>query len=371
IEGYYFETLEGSTYFPKPSDSRINSVYRANGSFISSELYNISFDSFVLQKSIEMGAEKIEKNIADIEFPLNPEDKVKLFTDNRKESYEFDLVINASGVNTTFVKKLEEKGIGYKAPECLYSCQAEIPFEPGMDLKLRENVILFLLHLKDIYFFTFTPKAQFTTVTVVGPHIKAKMMEGIFDHPNVLKYFPEGWKVPLKYCHCHPKIPVSTAKNPFYDRFVVIGDACWSRYLKDGITSAFYTSKYAVDSIFRNGITKSAFKNGYYKRIIREDYDNKTGKILFWFHSKLRDSKAYRESVFFMAASTKYQKVKENTKLILWGFFTGDYPYKKILKLCLKSSFILFLIGKIILTKTGYIYIKILDLFRKKREIMK
>ena len=166
--------------------------------------------------------------------------------------------------------------------------------------------------------------------------------------PQVKKYFPDKWQFPLKYCHCHPRIPVTAAKNFFHNRFVIVGDACWSRYLKDGITSAFYTSKLGAECAFKYGISDSAFRTGYLKKIIKMDGDNIAGKILFGIHNKFKRSRVVRASLFSMTTNQSNKKAHKNTQYILWGLFTGDYSYKEIMKKAVGISFIIYFIMNII-----------------------
>ncbi len=348
IKGYYYETIEGTAYFPKPSTSSICSVFRANGPFISKELYNVSFDYFLLQEAIKRGAHKIDSNINKIVFPSSPQDQVSLYSREQNTYYDFDLVFGAFGINTSFVMELEKSGIGYKAPQYLHSGQAEIPYDISMDKKFHDDIIIFIIPFKDLYFFSFTPKAKYLTVTAIGPHVTRAMLEKIFTIPQVMKYFPKKLRFPLEYCHCHPKIPITVAKNPYYHRFVIVGDACWSRYLKDGITSAFYTSKFGVECAFKYGISLDAFRDRYFRKIIQLDKDNTVGKILFKVHNRFKGSQAVRSSLFSMATNYTNKKIRENTRYILWGLFTGDYSYKKIMKKAIRISFIMHFIINII-----------------------
>ena len=340
IKGYYYETIEGAVYFPKPSTSSIFSVFRANGPFISKELLNISFDYFLQQESIKRGAIKLDCNIDKIIFPSDPNERIILYAQKQNKYFEFDMVFGAFGINTYFAKELEKSNIGYKAPLYLHSGQVEIPYDISMNKKFRENVTIFLIPFKDVYFFSFTPKSNYLTVTAIGPHVKKTMLEEIFKLPQVLKYFPEKWQMPFEYCHCHPRIPITTAINPFYNRFVIVGDACWSRYLKDGITSAFYTSKLGVDCALKHGISQEVFKNIYYKNIIQMDKDNFAGKLLFKIHNKSKRSNAVRNALSSMILDSSRKTIQEDTRYILWGLFTGDYSYREIMKKILEISFI-------------------------------
>jgi len=348
IKGYHYETREGTAYFPKPSTSSIFSVFRANGPCILKELYNVSFDYFLLQEAIKRGANKIDSNINEIIFPSSPQDRVSLYSREQNTYYEFELVFGAFGINTPFIKKLEKSGIGYKAPQYLHSGQAEIPYDISLDKKFHDNVTVFLIPLKNLYFFSFTPKAKYLTVTAIGPHVTKTMLEEIFAIPQVMEYFPDKWRFPSEYCHCHPRIPVTIAENFFYHRFVVVGDACWSRYLKDGITSAFYTSKFGVECAFKYGISRNAFRDRYFRKITQMDKDNTIGKILFKIHNRFTRLQTVRGSLFSMTINYSHQTIQENVRYILWGLFTGDYSYKKIMKRTFRISFIMHFIINII-----------------------
>jgi hypothetical protein len=56
-----------------------------------------------------------------------------------------------------------------------------------------------------------------------------------------------------------------TCKNPFTDRFVMVGDASISRIFKNGLESAYITSQLAVRAAFEKGISSEDFARHYYK----------------------------------------------------------------------------------------------------------
>jgi len=137
--------------------------------------------------------------------------------------------------------------------------------------------------------------------------------------------------MPEKYCSCVPKIATTASRNPFTDRLVIIGDACSTRYYKNGIESAFKTAKLAAETSFYRGISRSAFKKGYHRPVVKQIvHDNFFGKILFGIYNLVYENSFLSE---VLIKSTVYKKTggkAGHLKYILWNLYTGNTPYKSI-----------------------------------------
>ncbi|MFQ6041636.1 MAG: hypothetical protein ACE5PV_12325, partial [Candidatus Poribacteria bacterium] len=133
-----------------------------------------------------------------------------------------------------------------------------------------------------------------------------------------------------------PKIPLTPAKNPFTDRLVIIGDASFSRYFKNGIESAYITAKFAAETAFNSGISESAFREGYLKRvrklIIR---DNFYGRLLFKLGYIIEKIKFLSDTHIRLASRSDGNSSAQLLRDIHWGMYTGNIAYRRIFFLAL------------------------------------
>ena len=154
--------------------------------------------------------------------------------------------------------------------------------------------------------------------------------------PGVYEMFPKDWCMSSRNCYCSPKIAATSAKKPFHNRFVIIGDAACSRYYKNGIESAFMTAQLAAETAFTHGISNSAFKNGYFRQIKRKIIrDNFYGKILFKISDLVYDRVFLSQVLLKILTDEEGQDKPKYMRDILWNLYTGNIPYSKILvKFC-------------------------------------
>ncbi|MBM3239602.1 hypothetical protein FJZ31_25220 [Candidatus Poribacteria bacterium] len=335
ISGYCVQTERYLLCLQNPhGKGRIATVFRGNGPRFYSHNGIISFDDFLLKKSEQAGANVIAQPVKDIILPNKKSDSVKLIYGEGKEyEFEADLVVGAFGVNTTFAKKIRALNFGYKPPKVLRGCQAEILVgKEQIQKRIGDNIIVFSLGLKGIRFAAFTPKSEHVTVTVIcKTDAKRESLLRILLHPAARSWLPENWELPEKYCTCYPKMPYTPAKNPFTDRLVIIGDASFSRYFKNGIESAYITAKFAAETAFNMGISASAFRKGYLKQvrklIIR---DNFYGRLLFRLGYIIEKIKFLSDVHIRLASQSDKNSSVRLLRDIHWGMYTGNIPYRRI-----------------------------------------
>jgi flavin-dependent dehydrogenase len=153
----------------------------------------------------------------------------------------------------------------------------------------------------------------------------------ILNNKNIQHFLPG--KSLNRICGCSPQVPVSIPKKPYAHRFLVVGDAYISRYLKNGIESAYQTALFAADTIINRGITERVLRKWYYKRCLKEyRRDNIFGKILFFLDRILYIHPLYTESQMILAKKEQTTGIKPRFSEVLWDMFTGDKKYKTILK---------------------------------------
>ena len=312
---------------------RISTVFRGNGPRFSSFPDVISFDDFIMEWAVDMGTKIIPHQVLDIVIPENAADPLTISYGQKDapESYTADLVVCAFGVNTQLLTKIQNLGFAYTPPKTQVTYQAEFLLGDEHISQHFGNVIhVYMPKSKNIKYATIIPKGNYITITLIGKKDTS---------PQILKEFLRMKdikdKIPFikPHCLCHPRITISTAKNPYTDRLVLIGDASFSRHYKNGIESAFLTAQLAAESSFKHGIDARAFRTHYIKlakKKIRND--NRYGRLLFRMNDMVSALPILMQS-YFIVAEKKDSKTAKRMRSILWNMFTGNIFYKDIFKM--------------------------------------
>ncbi|MEK6765447.1 MAG: hypothetical protein AABY49_04365 [Planctomycetota bacterium] len=339
IEDYYFQTQDGCIEVrnPNPSlDKKIITVYRGDGPMFSQQSESMSFDNFLLRHVESMGVNISSDIVSDIILPSNKKEQAKVVFGKRgsREEIDADLVVGAFGLNTGMLEKIKRLGFGYIPPRTVRACQAEIYIGNNNGSNYHDNKIrVFSLGIKAITYASFTPRGDYITVTLVGKtDLNKDHLVEFLNHPVVRRTFPEeGWKMPKNYCICFPKVQTTQARQPFTDRFVILGSAGISRYYKHGIESAFITSRMAANSVFEFGVSEGAFCRGYYKPVKKLlGSDNSYGRKVFSLNDYITSRRRISSGYLSVLESGKEIPVAKMQLEVLWNMFTGSIPFKKL-----------------------------------------
>jgi len=337
LEGYCLHA-EGRTLNLSHADNktdRINTVFRGNGPRFSSFPDVISFDDFIMTWAVDMGTQIVPQPVWDISFPASAADPLTIFFGQKDapESYTADLVVCAFGVNTHMTTKMQDLGFAYTPPKTLVTYQAEILLgEEQISFQFGNVIHVYMPKSKNIRYATIIPKGDYITITLIG---KQDASSGILEDFFKLKEIRD--KIPhLKpHCLCYPRITISTAKNPYRDRLVMVGDASFSRHYKNGIESAFLTAQMAAETSFKHGIDAITFQTHYIKQATKKIlYDNRYGRLLFRVNDFISAVPILTHS-HFTIAEKKDSGAAKKVRSILWNMFTGNIPYKDIFKISL------------------------------------
>jgi len=327
ISGYQLHSKYNTVYFQRSDQKKIYSVFRGQGP-LNFDGKISSFDQFLLDfNAKEKNVTIIHKKVTDIDFSYKDYVEIKA-EDNVITKYDF--VVGAFGVNTKIKNILKT---GYKPPKTVKFLQLETQLpEDFIQRTYKGRVHMFPVYKNNIWFITLTPKWNFITVTVVGKNVKLKDVKSeILNNKNIKNYLP-GKELNIR-CSCAPEVPVSFSKKPYSNRFLVVGDACVSRYFKNGIESAYQTAFFAADTIIDHGLTEKVINKWYYKRCKKQyRIDNLCGKILYLMHRVVYIHPLYTESQMVLAKKEQITRVQARFSEILWDMFTGDKKYKAILK---------------------------------------
>jgi flavin-dependent dehydrogenase len=329
VEGYCMLTKKGELWLTHPLHARkIATVFRGNGPLFSNITKNISFDDFLLREALKMGARVYYKKVSSIELPSKPEEKVLVKTED--ETFEADLVVGAFGLNTDFLEKVKRMGFGYKPPKVLKTCQTELKIgSEFVKEKFKDFIFILNIGIKGFRFSAIIPKGEYITITLVGnDDLTFSKMEKFLKEDFMKKLLPDGFSLPHQHCHCLPRIAVTSAKKPFTDRFVIIGDASCSRYYKNGIESALITASLAAETAINLGISEKDFRKGYWRKARKIIIDNFFGRLLFSLNDFIARADFIVESHIRIARSNSFpSKILRN---ILWNMFTGNIDYWRI-----------------------------------------
>ena len=331
IDGYYFHTRSRSIYLKTSYDEAIFTVFRGNGPVKSDAEGNVSFDGFLLETAQKRGATVIDAQILDIQLPDKPESPVKCVTKDG-QTYSFDLLVAACGLNTALLEKFQNLGFGYKPPVILRTFQTEAHLgREYIEKHFGNNVHTFVLGLGKIDFVAMVPKRDYITISVVGSgHMTHEDLKKFLEHKKVRKMFPDTFQEESFECSCAPKIAFCSARNPAVDRFVMIGDTSYSRYYKNGIESAFITAQLAAQAAFNTGVDAASFKKAYFaqanKIIVK---DNRYGRVFFRLNKWVSKSSLLTKALMDLTRSEHLTYTARILRQVLWIMFTGKEPYKK------------------------------------------
>ncbi len=352
IKGYYFQTTVHGFPLDYPSSGeRIVTVFRGSGPRFSSLGGPISFDDLLLQHVRAQGTEVIRRPVRGITLPCDPGEPIELSYDDEGNvaTFQADLVVGAFGLNTAMMRLVEDLGFGYHPPSTLLTFQVEIPLDPAyIASKFRDTIFVYKIqNLERVRFAIIIPKMSHVTVSIIG-HKNAlrEDCDRFFQQPAVIQMFPRGWKLPVRHCECRPRIAINAARQPFTDRLVIIGDASFSRYYKNGIESGFVTAKLAAEAAFGMGIDAESFRRGYLdparRLIIR---DNQYGRLLLRFFDFISRSNVLSKAYLDVAMDDDESQTTRALRGISWNTFTGDQPYRQIVRQFLDPRLQLRLVG--------------------------
>lgn len=340
ILGYELETLCGSIHLPRPPGSVIYTAYRGIGPRGLEYDEERSFDAFLLRSAIHAGAEHRNSLVTDIRRRTGAAGFQILCQEG--EILEADVVIGAFGINSSLGRRLQSLGTGYRPPRVVHALQAEIPLDEAfINEQYQGQIKIFNLGLPRIRFASLTPKQRHVTVSVVGRSVTRQDLDTFLEHPSVTRHFPSGWHPPARICSCQPKLPVTAARHPIAEGLVVIGDADISRYLKDGIGSAFFSAARAAEAVLEGAGSQEALRGSYYRPSRRRfRVDNWVGRFLFACNDLI--SRCPVMVAAFLAVTRLEQEHlppgRRPLNEFLWGMFTGDAPYGTALSAALRPG---------------------------------
>ena len=347
IDSYVMHMDVGSVEIDTPlQEKRIAAVYRGNGPRTSELAEASGFDRHLLQRATASGATLHRQMVTEV---LTDAARPRLRCADGSEN-TYDLVVVASGINSTLINIIEESGCGFKRPQGLKSFVSE--FRVGqqfVEQTLATAMHVFLLDIPRLQFAAIIPKGEFVTLVMLGDNLDEELVEAFLNTQEVKSCFPGG-RVPANICQCFPRLNEIHARRPYDDRLVFIGDAGVSRLYKDGIGSAYRTAKAAANCVALHGISRRDFKLHYWRACRSIVYDNAIGRLVFSFCHIIQKTQFMRSGVLRMTRLEQERPgATPHMSSVLWDVFSGSAPYREILLRTMHPGFVFRLLWNLLL----------------------
>jgi len=326
IHRYTLHTAAGQITLPQPDpDGDVVSVYRGQGPRCAPWPEPISFDGFLLEAARSQGAEVIPEQVTSVAFRPYPR------VTTRRRTVLADLIVLAAGVNR---HPIHFTDLAYRPPPRRQMAQTELCL--GMDAvrtALGESVHIFLPADGTFIFATLVPKGPCINVSLLGRNLPKDCLDHFLGLPEVAALLPGNGG---RACSCRPRIAVGPARPLYADRFVAIGDAGITRLYKNGIGTALRTARQAAKTAVQHGVSAAAFCAGYAPLCREIAWDNLAGRFLFAFAQVFQHHRRLTlPHLWSIAAEQTLPPSQRLHSRLLWGMFTGVYPYRELLTMAL------------------------------------
>jgi len=351
LESYTLHMDIGDVEIATPlHESRIAAIYRGNGPRNSEPLDTHSFDGYLQQLASDRGARLVRQLVADV----RKEDDFMRVECADGTHADYDLVVIASGVNSRLARSLEGLAEEHESPALTKTFICE--FKLGKEVireTLGPSMHVFLLDIPRLEFAALIPKGDYATLCLLGDDIDEELMDRFFSSPEVARCFPGG-VIPRHICHCYPRINIRTARPPFGDRLVMIGDSGTTRLYKDGIGASYRTAKAAARTVAFHGVSADDFREHYWPLCRKIDADNRVGKFVFWVGSLVQRARFARRGVLSMVAIEQRQsRAPRRMSSVLWDLFSGSAPYTNVFLRTLHPAYLASLAWNLVASNLG------------------
>lgn len=298
--------------FPPLPNRKIITVFRGRGPRLAPMKQEVNFDEWLLSQVKQTGTQVVYQAVQKITAAERP------VIQSNNQSQSFDLLVLANGINS---RRLSLTGFDYRPPKTKTMIQDELNTHPGSSSR---QVHIYFGRPKQVIFGAAVPKGSMTSISLLGDDLRWDAV-GKFMEANTVGYGCE------QLCGCKPRIAVSMAHGYYDNRFVAVGDAAATRLYKDGIGSAFLTSRQAAYTAIYQGTGKTDFRLRYAPLCRMIALDNFFGWLLFYLWNRIGRMPALTQ---LWLKTLEYEldlpPKKRRYRRALWNMFTGDDSYRRI-----------------------------------------
>jgi flavin-dependent dehydrogenase len=338
LESYTLHMDVGDVEIATPlHEQRIAAIYRGNGPRNSEPLDTHSFDGYLQKLAADRGARMVRKLVTDVRAAGDAM-RVECADGSHKD---YELAAIAAGVNTHLTKSMDGLAEEHQPPTLTKTFICE--FKLGKEVireTLGPSMHVFLLDIPRLEFAAMIPKGDYVTLCLLGDDIDEELMDRFFSSPEVRNRFPGG-VIPRHVCHCYPRINIKTARPPYGERLVMIGDSGTTRLFKDGIGAAYRMAKAAARTAVFHGVSAHDFREHYWPLCRKVAADNEVGKVVFGFGSLVQRARFARRGVLRMVATEQQQdEAPRRMSGVLWDLFSGSAPYTDVFLRTLHPAYI-------------------------------
>lgn len=338
IDSYVLHTDIGRVHIDTPlQEKRIAAVYRGAGPKGKGSEFD-SFDGYLQKLAGDRGAHLRRQAIDHVEWS---EDGPRVGT-RGEEPETYDLLVVATGVNSTAMRVLDTVATDYAPPRTVKTMIRE--YDLGAEqvaASLGNSMHVYLLDMPRLEFAAVIPKGSNATVCMLGDNVDRELLSTFLKSDEVRQAMPAGWAMEDNVCQCSPKMNVGPAKQPFADRLIFVGDSGVARLYKDGIGAAYKSAKAAATAAVFQGISAADFKRHYWPTCSRIERDNRFGRVVFGVAGAF---KSWRFLTRVMLAMVREEQTlpgnRRRMSTVLWDMFTGSAPYLEIFWRTLHPAFL-------------------------------
>lgn len=309
-----------------------------------------SFDAFLLEQALSAGARVIAGEVREVTYSDRSRPLVHYDDGSGLATLEADFLTIATGVNYLSGPPLEERDLfrslrtmmpGFTPPRLRKTLVGEVRVPESVLAQRRGEVYFIEYGSADLRLemCSIIPKAELVTVVLVGPAVdgisthseQIEVLNRFLALPHVQKLLPGPHSLA---CTCGPSMVTGISKGAFGDRVAAIGDLATSRLYKDGIYSAYETSRALAETVLTQGTDKMALRRAYWPTVKAISRDNLFGHVVFLIQ-RITFSNPVLSRVFYQALFTERKtKVRPDRRLerTLWSIASGDALYKDILR---------------------------------------
>jgi flavin-dependent dehydrogenase len=342
-----------SIELPVPEGRKMLAVFRGSRPQSRPDRH-YSFDSFLLARAIQEGAQVITADVRNLDYSDAGRPVVTWLVDTptgrREDRMEADFAAVAAGVNwsscewlpaSALVVALQKMIPRFRPPRVRRTLICELQTEEQMLRAIQGEVHFAQYGSRDlrIEMSSLIPKGQYLTVALVGRQVDTAekrtnldIVEQFIQLPHVQRLLPAAVGF-TPACLCNPQMTVGVARRPYGNRVGVIGDLAVSRLYKDGIYSAYLTASALAGAIFDAGTDAGSLKAAYWPMVRKIHVDNRYGKLVFLL-SRMTFSRPVLSRILYQAVITERKSRPSDRRRLadlLWKIASGDETYLSIL----------------------------------------